>query len=204
MRRPRSAVRRRSRSLPAMRLNQTISRCGLRMTTPLGNAAVERCSWRMSCTKRCLWKRLRRCSRTICEMISPHTPPTSGGSLKAAVPQPPFHPEQHDELPGEVDAKRAGETAPDAAEQRAHDEPGADRRQQSPGRKPPCLSCRLQRCLTAPSCGETVTRAAHGLNKRSRPNCSSALRSLRMSTSIVRSSTLDVAAPEPRESCSRL
>src|SRR6516225_4820789 len=82
MRMPRSAVRRRLRSRAAMRLNHTISRWALRITTPFGRAAVERCSCRMSCTKRCLWKRLRRCSRTICAMISPHTPPTSGGSAK--------------------------------------------------------------------------------------------------------------------------
>src|SRR6516225_1588312 len=82
MRMPRSAVRRRLSSRAAMRLNHTISRCAFRITTPFGRAAVERCSCRMSCTKRCLWKRLRRCSRTICAMISPHTPPTSGGSAK--------------------------------------------------------------------------------------------------------------------------
>src|SRR4029077_4295068 len=82
MRMPRSPVRRRFRSRAAMRLNQTISRWALRITTPSGSAAVERCSWRISCTKRCLWKALRRCSRTTCAMISPHTPPTSGGSAK--------------------------------------------------------------------------------------------------------------------------
>ena len=127
-----------------MRLNQTISRCGLRMTTPFGSAAVELCSCRMSCTNRCLWKRLRRCNRTIWEMISPQTPPISGGSARAAVPQPPFHPEEHEQLPGEVSGERAGESAPDAAEQHTGDEPRDDRGEQAPGRKPPRLSCRLQ------------------------------------------------------------
>ena len=37
-----------------LRLNQTISRCALKMMTPSGSAAVERRSSRNNCTSRCL------------------------------------------------------------------------------------------------------------------------------------------------------